>query len=741
MTSTSEMPDALQPQGALSVACVFLALTAASCSSDDDDPPIFVPNTSTAFNSTLNRAQTVNNATLGAAVRVTVTNGAPSFGTFQTPVWIGIHDGVFDIYDLGAAASPGLESLAEDGSAALLGTEFEATAGTSQAALILGTFGPEDGPIAPGETQSTTLRLDPNAVESRFLSWATMLIPSNDAFMANGDPMAHRIFSDEGAFIPSSFVVAGSEVLDAGTEENDELSANTAFFGQMNPNTGVDENSTVADHMGFLVGGPILSDPMFSDADFNVTDPYTVLEVDIADATGDIAEPTGMAVARIDATTGALNIDLAVGNLSGPATMLHLHRGAAGVAGEVEIDLMGLIDVNEGGVTTASGSVAITPEQLELLRAGEMYFNLHTAMNEAGEVRGQVRANDASSAALTTTANVTPPIAGETVTLTVQNAARGMGTFQTPVWVGFHDGTFDMFDDGALANVPLANDAVERIAEDGNAAPLGAALSAAIAGSSSAVLAGAAGPIAPGEVVSRSFRFDPDAATNSYFSWASMVIPSNDAFVGNDSPMAHQLFSGGSFTGMDFVSDVALDSGTEANDEIPANTAFFGQDVDDTGTVESANVGAHPGFNVGGNILMAPMFADADFINIPGYEFLRFSVSSSTPSLDPTGIASIRISEGTATLDASAFNLSGDVTGLTLNNAAAGAVGAVLVDLTNDIDSNGGGEFDISAAFTADQTFLDALEAGTVYIEVQTALNPLGELRGQIVPPVEESTL
>jgi hypothetical protein len=714
--------------------CALSALLLASCSSDDDDGGTPTPNTSTAFTSTLNRAQTVNNATLGAAIQVTVHNQAPLFGTFQTPVWLGIHDGSFDIYDSGVAASAALESLAEDGSAALLGTDFDAAAGTSTADLVLGTFGPADGPIAPNEVQSTVIRLDPSAAESRFLSWASMVIPSNDAFIANGDPMAHRIFSDTGVFEASTITVAGADVLDAGTEVNDEAPANTAFFGQAAPNTGTDENSVVGNHVGFVPGGNILMDAMFTGADFEVVDPYTVLVIDIADATADIAEPSGMAVASIDAVSGELNIDLAVSGLSGAATMLHLHRGSAGNTGDVEIDLMGLIDVNEGGTTTASGSVVIDDDQLALLRAGNMYFNLHTDMNPMGEVRGQVQANNASTAAMTTAANVTAPIAGETVTVTIQNAARDNGTFQTPVWLGFHDGSFDIYDLGSPASAEL-----ERIAEDGTAMPLGDALRTAVPGASALTLAGEIGPIRPGEVVSQSFRLDPDAATNSHLSWASMIIPSNDAFVANAGETDHELFSGGSFTGADFVSAAAdaRDAGTEVNDEDPTNTAFFGQMDPDTGTVEGANITVHPGYTPGGAILMDAMFTGADFANTPGYEFLRFSLSSSTPTLDPTGIASIRVSGNTATLTASAMNLSGDVTAVLLRDAAAGATGAIIEDLTTDIDTNADGSFGIVEGFSIDDAFRTALEAGTVYIELQTELNPDGELRGQITPPIE----
>jgi hypothetical protein len=209
--------------------------------------------------------------------------------------------------------------------------------------------------------------------------------------------------------------------------------------------------------------------------------------------------------------------------------------------------------------------------------------------------------------------------------------------------------------------------------------------------------------------------------------------------VANAGETDHELFSGGSFTGADFVSAAAdaRDAGTEVNDEDPTNTAFFGQMDPDTGTVEGANITVHPGYTPGGAILMDAMFTGADFANTPGYEFLRFSLSSSTPTLDPTGIASIRVSGNTATLTASAMNLSGDVTAVLLRDAAAGATGAIIEDLTTDIDTNADGSFGIVEGFSIDDAFRTALEAGTVYIELQTELNPDGELRGQITPPIE----
>ena len=85
-----------------------------------------------------------------------------------------------------------------------------------------------------------------------------------------------------GGFIGGSFTVSGGMVLDAGTEVNDEIPMNTAFFGQMMPNTGTNENGVVMIHPGFLPpgSGGILDDPMFANADFKAAG-YQVAEITV----------------------------------------------------------------------------------------------------------------------------------------------------------------------------------------------------------------------------------------------------------------------------------------------------------------------------------------------------------------------------------------------------------------------------------------------------------------------------
>ncbi len=207
-------------------------------------------------------------------VKVSVTNLAPTNGTLLTPTWFGFHDGSFDIYDRNVSLDlfPGTENLVEDGNIGPISNRFNnAGAGTVQG-TILGTGGANAGPIDVGETATLQVEVDSTLASSRFFSYASMVIPSNDAFIANGNPMAYPLFDDLGNFIGTDFIVLGEEVLDGGTEVNDELPTNTAFFGQTTPNTGVDENGVVTLHPGFnaLGSGGILDAPEFAGADFTL---------------------------------------------------------------------------------------------------------------------------------------------------------------------------------------------------------------------------------------------------------------------------------------------------------------------------------------------------------------------------------------------------------------------------------------------------------------------------------------
>lgn len=198
---------------------------------------------------------------------ISVENLAPQNGGSIAPFWFGFHNGQFKTFEVGQKVSAGVEQLAEDGAPTGVIAEFAAAGqGTVQGAL-LGTLG---GPFAPNDLVRTTVDIDPRATTSQYFSYAAMILPSNDQFIANADPRDERIFSPNGRFLGAEFVIDASEAWDAGSEVNDERPANTAFFGQATPNTGVDENGVVTQALGFNPrgSGGILDSPQFSNADY-----------------------------------------------------------------------------------------------------------------------------------------------------------------------------------------------------------------------------------------------------------------------------------------------------------------------------------------------------------------------------------------------------------------------------------------------------------------------------------------
>lgn len=175
-------------------------------------------------------------------IRITVRNTSDEGGTFTTPFYFGFHDENFDMFDVGSAASPGLEALAEDGTFGEVAAERLAASPDSQGLVVAGA----DGPIATQERTSNTTTVD--GMVNPLVSFAAMILPSNDAFIGTDD--AVMIFDEDGKFIGAQEIVfEGDDVYDAGTEVNTELDA--AFLNQMAPDTGVDEGGVIRLHPGF----------------------------------------------------------------------------------------------------------------------------------------------------------------------------------------------------------------------------------------------------------------------------------------------------------------------------------------------------------------------------------------------------------------------------------------------------------------------------------------------------------
>jgi hypothetical protein len=185
-------------------------------------------------------------------VLVTVESLVPGNGVYFSPVWVGFHDGSFDLFDVGSVASEAIERIAEDGDVSALRAAFAAATGPAGGldGVITSPAGFPGLPVFdPGETSTATFTL--TAAQHRYLSFASMVVPSNDAFIGNHDPRAIELFDAAGTFKGKQIItVPGSMVWDAGTELNTELDA--AFINQTAPNTGVPTMSPVLPHPGYL---------------------------------------------------------------------------------------------------------------------------------------------------------------------------------------------------------------------------------------------------------------------------------------------------------------------------------------------------------------------------------------------------------------------------------------------------------------------------------------------------------
>ena len=472
----------------------------------------------------------------GGQIEVTVTNLQAADGALLTPFVLATQNDTYDFFNVGSAASGTLERLAEDGTT---GPRIAAALGSGGVNEAVATPG---GPLAPGESRTVSLRADSLNSLTQFLSFASMVIPSNDAFIGNDNPQEIPLFDGDGNLIErvggGAYFITGDDVYDAGTEVNDEIPANTAALAQAAPNTGVTENGVIARHPGFqgsdrlggAVGNILTARP---NADFTAGNP-NIASIEITSSDGN------------DTLIGGSGNDTIVGG-DGNDTL---------IGGFGDDDLQG----GDGDDTLVGG--------------------------------GQIE-------------------------ITVTNLQTTDGALLTPFFLATTDGVYDFFDVGSAASASL-----ESLAEDG---ATGGRITAALnSGGVNEALATPGGPLAPGDVRTVTFYATSTNNLTRYLSFASMVIPSNDAFIGNDSPLEIDLFDAngnliqrvgdGAFV---ITGDDVYDAGTEVNDEIPANTAALAQAAPNTGVTENGVITQHPGFQGSvrlggavGNILTARPNAD-----------------------------------------------------------------------------------------------------------------------------------
>lgn len=262
---------------------------------------------------------------------------------------------------------------------------------------------------------------------------------------------------------------------------------------------------------------------------------------------------SGTAEVSID-ENGIVTATLGVSNLTGPATAAHIHRGFAGSTGPVVIGLTS----SDGGSTwtVPADARALNADEIGAFNRGELYFNVHTAANAPGEIRGQIDSGE-STTFLIRLENVSTP---ETL-----NVASSGTTQPVPLSPGAYIVHRESNDSPLLLPRDAANAGLEAVAEDGNVAPYADAVPGS-AVFNTPVGADAPGPIGPGGA----YEFTVQAVDGDKLAFVTMFIPSNDWFyTATDADNSLDLFVNGQpVSGEVIESDIAVwDAGTEADEE------------------------------------------------------------------------------------------------------------------------------------------------------------------------------
>lgn len=97
---------------------------------------------------------------------------------------------------------------------------------------------------------------------------------------------------------------------------------------------------------------------------------------------------TGKVTATLDTTNKVFTYKVTYSGLTGPAVAAHFHGPAAPGANAGPV-----VPVPKDALANPmTGKATLTDAQVADLKAGKWYFNIHTAANPGGEVRGQVEA-------------------------------------------------------------------------------------------------------------------------------------------------------------------------------------------------------------------------------------------------------------------------------------------------------------------------------------------------------------
>ena len=550
----------------------------------------------------------------------------------------------------------------------------------------------------------------------------------HDAFAGTNGPVL--IGLDQDAVDPDLFTVPGGALLDAAGI--DRLLAGGLYV-----------NAHTAANPGGEIRGQILPE----DFVLHFTDLGGSASVPRVDSLA-----IGHAAVTVNQVTGALVVQAQVTGLA-DAAAAHVHDAYAGAAGPVLVPLMqDILDPArwfvEDGVLNAAG--------LDSFASGQLYVNVHSPANPAGEIRGQILPEGIMV--------LFAELSGEQEVPLVDTNADGLAALtldEAGMLLTAHTNTTGL-DDASASHVHTAfagvNGPVEiGLTQDGSnlahwfieeVALDAAQLAALLAGENYVNVHSPANPggeirgqVIPDGIVFAFGHLDGNQRVPTVNTAAS------GTFAVTVDPVAGTLVAHTNTSGVDDATAAHFHDGYAGTNggvaigltQDPTNVARWSAD----GVAIDANqlaalrsgryyINVHTPANPGGEIRgqVAPSPVDVLFTNMSGDQ----EVPALASPANAIAATTIDRETGTVTLHLNGTGAD-DAVAAHIHLGYAGENGGVLIGLTKDAAD--AGHWSASGA-QLDDAGLASYLAGQLYVNLHTPANPGGEIRGQIAPPPVE---
>ncbi|MCO6477817.1 MAG: CHRD domain-containing protein [Phaeodactylibacter sp.] len=434
----------------------------------------------------------------------------------------------------------------------------------------------------------------------------------------------------------------------------------------------------------------------------------------------------------------------------------HFHNAPIGVNGGVVRDIGGDFDGNTAsGTWTSSDAQPLTDGLLKELLAGNLYINIHTAANPGGEIRGQVLASSGTGF----TANLT----GVQENPEVTTEARGTGTFTLTKAGLVFSVTVEGLDIAAahFHNAPIgANGGVVRdIGGDftGNTAsgiwtstdeqPLTEELIKELLLGNLYVnvhtAANPGGEIRGQVLLSSGIGFSASLEGSQEVPPVSTNASGTGSFVLTDAGLVFSITA----EGLDIAAAHFHNAETGSNGGVVRD---LGGDFNgNTATGVWSSTDEQPLTPT----LMAELLKGNIYVNVhteanPAGEIrgqlnlntgagftARLTGNQENPAVttEATGTGTFMLTDEGLEYNITVEGL--DIAAAHFHNNAIGANGGVVRDLGGDFNGNtASGAWTSTDAQPLTGELIKALLAGNLYVNVHTAANPGGEIRGQVLP-------